>query len=210
MMISRSQPSLRSICRRTLPCSDASSKTSSMARRSISMMSNSSGTGYDSDDCSNSWSSSYDHRGNDSVSSSTDDDFLYESIDDLIDFLVAEATQRYAQTEPVVRINKQVVWSPERNTIDVAVKRLDAVDDIHRHHRTNGKTYYEIRILASGGEHYVCYDRDAITSVLIGYACLDGVDRGFPSRRYTFQDSQHLYKFCEVLGEKGRFEDAAF
>jgi hypothetical protein len=162
--------------------------------------------GYESDDISNSWSSSYE-RGNDSLSSRAGDDYLYESIDDLMDQLVVKANQSYAQTEPVLKINKRVVFAPERNTIDVAVKRLD-VD--HRHGGTAGKTYYELRILASGSEHYVCYDRDAITSVLIGYARLDGIDNGLHSRRYSFQDSQHLYKFCEVLGEKGQFEDAAF
>jgi hypothetical protein len=161
--------------------------------------------GYESDEISNSWSSNYE-RGNDSLSSSTDDDYLYESIDDLMDQLVVKATQRHAKTEPVLKINKRVVWAPERNTIDVAVKRLD----VDHHHGGAGKSYYELRILASGGEHYVCYDRDAITSVLIGYACLDGIDHGLNSRRYTFQDSQHLYQFCEVLAEKGQFEDAAF
>ncbi|CAB9507733.1 expressed unknown protein [Seminavis robusta] len=184
---------LRSICRNVHYRFEGAK---ALTRRSLSM--------YSLDSSDGNYSASFSSSCADSMSSiDSENSSAYEPIDDLVDQLVCESTKRYATTNPAIRISKEVVWSPQPNTIELAVKKLDAVGDA-------GKSYYELRILAAGGEHYVNYDTAAITSVLIGYACLDGIDGGLLLRRYTFQDSQHLYNFCELLGEKGRFEDAAF
>jgi len=132
-----------------------------------------------------------------------------QSIDDLMDQLVAEATQQYA-SDSICRTttteNKEIVYKPEQQLIDVAIKKLTNLNLIGE---DAGKSYYELRIMA-GNTSSSYHGIDELCSVLIGYACLDGYDSNDSVRRYTFQDSQHLFKLCELLGEKGRFEDAAY
>ena len=134
-------------------------------------------------------------------------------IDDLIDRLVVEATQLYAvdsTCKTITAEDKQIIFKPERREISVAVKRL-RVQILKE--EDAGKSYYELRILADvplSGAAGWGYNREDISSVLIGYASLDGMDNGCEIRRYSFLDSQHLFKFTEVLGQTGRFEDAAF
>ena len=157
------------------------------------------------------WSAGSDGQCDASMSSSYGDDLELEEIDDLVDRLVVEATQQYAVDticSTTMPGDKRIVYTPERQVINVAVKKLNIY---HLKEEDAGKSYYELRILADTTVSTdLGYDREDISSVLIGYACLDGMDNGCQVRRYSFQDSQHLFKLCEVLGQRGRFEDAAF
>lgn len=150
-----------------------------------------------------------------SVSSNSESDRVeleLNPIDDLIDRLVVEATKQYAVDticKTTTAEDKRVVFKPERQEINVAIKRLK-IRNLKE--GDAGKSYYELRILADVPTYGIGlgYDREDISSVLIGYACLDGFDSGCEVRRYSFMDSQHLFKLTEVLGQTGRFEDAAF
>lgn len=133
-------------------------------------------------------------------------------IDDLIDRLVVEATKLYAGDticKTTTADNKQIVFKPERQEISVAIKRL-RIQNLKD--EDAGKSYYELRIIADVPNYGsgLGYDRQDIFSVLVGYACLNGLDNGCEVRHYCFLDSQHLFKFTEVLKQNGRFEDAAF
>lgn len=193
----RLQTPLRCICREAERSHQSKGLT---ARRSLSMLS------LDSEPDSSSNGSYFEDSESTSSIGSTRESWDYDCIDDLMEKLVVEATKRYAVADPVKRVSKKAVWQPEKRSIALAVKRIDVPV---RSTSDAGKSYYELRILATT-DSFVSYDRDSITSVLIGYACLDGIDNGHPLRRFSFQDSQHLYEFCEQLGKKGRFEDAAF
>jgi len=127
------------------------------------------------------------------------------SIDDLMEKLVVEATQKYATTTNKIRRTTYI--RPEERVIELAVERLNINAYDLADQNDADKTYYELRLQS---DSLMAASPDLILSVLIGYACLNGMDMGTRVRHFTFQDSQHLYAFCELLGQMGRFEDAAF
>lgn len=163
---------------------------------------------------SSTWSVASESELDSSGSSTCGEDLEVEEIDDLMDLLVVEATKLYAVDticSATTAENKRIVFTPEQQLINVAIRKLTLYN---LKDEDAGKSYYELRIVADPAifvaSHSLGYDLEDISSVLIGYACLDGIDNSCHVRKFAFQDSQHLFKLCEVLGQRGRFEDAAF
>ena len=219
----RFQTPLRCICRTARPeCTTTTLRGPNVFRRTPRRMSTGTGMSMSflslaSDESERSVLSamSYDHQdGSDSMSSLDASSAaaaasLVEPIDDLMEELVAEATQNWATTSST----RRSALAPEQQVMELAVERLDIdVSHLKDAHDAAGKTFYQLRLVSANNNNnnFDSHYRDFISSVLIGYACLKGIDQGYQKRQFTFQDSRHLYLFCELLGQTGRFEDAAF